>query len=147
MKPPPELHADPTFLKGPREHSSSPGKSKTLRFAIDAKDEFFASGRGASRSRCSHPDIDDEDIAVGSLHNGRVRAIIAVPAEAQLGEFTITAGVYGWARRAAASAPTSSGRRRWRSSTRSPRRNATSRQRRTRTGRRGAAGCAALAAR
>ena len=58
-----------------------------------------SSSRAAAASltvTCSHPDIDEEEIAIGSLHNGRIRAIVAVPAEAQLGEFTITAGVYGW---------------------------------------------------
>ena len=44
----------------------------------------------------SHPDIEDQDIAIGSLRNGNVRAIIAVPAEAEPGTFTLTAGVYGW---------------------------------------------------
>jgi hypothetical protein len=98
VKPPPELHADPTFLKGPEKALVLGGKSKSLRFALDARDEFFASGRGALTISCSHPDIKDEDIAVGSLHNGRVRVILAVPIEAQLGEFTITAGIYGWAK-------------------------------------------------
>jgi hypothetical protein len=63
---------------------------------FDASDEFFASGRGTLTIRCSHPDIEDEDIGVGSLHNGRVRVILAMPAEAELGEFTITAGIYSW---------------------------------------------------
>ena len=98
MKPPRELHADPTFLKGSEKALVLAGKSKSLRFALDARDEFFASGRGALAISCAHPDIKDEDIAVGSLHNGRVRVILAVPIEAQLGEFTITAGTYDWAK-------------------------------------------------
>jgi hypothetical protein len=97
-KPPPELHTDPTFLKGPEKALVLAGKSRALRFAIDARDEFFASGRGSLTVTCSHPDIRDEDIAVGPLHNGRVRVIIAVPVEAQFGECMITAGVYGWAK-------------------------------------------------
>jgi hypothetical protein len=100
VKPPPVLHNDPTFLKGPKEITVVPGKSKALRFALDARDEFFASGRGSLTVNCSHPDIQDEDIAVGSLSHGRVRVIIAVPPESQLGEFAITAGVYGWERAA-----------------------------------------------
>jgi hypothetical protein len=97
-KPPRELHADPTFLKGPGKATALPGTSKTLRFSVDARNEFFSSGRGSLTIRCSHPDIEDEDVAIGTLHNGRIRAIIAVPAEAQLGEFTMTAGIYGWER-------------------------------------------------
>jgi hypothetical protein len=95
-KPPRELHSDPTCLKGQERTMVVPGTSKTLRFAVDAKDEFFSSGRGSLTIRCSHPDIEDEDIGVGSLHNGRVRVIFAVPPEAELGEFTITAGIYSW---------------------------------------------------
>jgi hypothetical protein len=98
VKPPPELHADPTYLKGPERTLVLPGRSKTLRFAIDARDEFFSSGRGSLTITCAHPDIREEDIAVGPLHNGRVRVIIAVPNEAQLGDFPIVAGVYGWAK-------------------------------------------------
>ena len=97
-KSPRELFSDPTFLSGPERALVLPGKSKALRFALDAKDEFFTSGRGHLTVSCSHPDIRDEDIAVGSLSNGRVRAIIAVPVEAQLGDFAVTAGVYGWAK-------------------------------------------------
>ncbi len=95
-KPPPVLHSDPTFIKGPKDVTVLPGTSKALRFTIDAKDEFFASRRGSLAVTCSHPDIDEDEIAIGSLHGGRIRAIVAVPAEAQLGEFMITAGVYGW---------------------------------------------------
>lgn len=97
-KAPRELHADPTFLKGFDKALVLAGKSKALRFALDAKDAFFTSGRGSLTVSCSHPDIRDEDIAVGSLSNGRVRVIIAVPMEAQLGDFTVIAGIYGWAK-------------------------------------------------
>lgn len=95
-KAPRELHADPTMLKGPERATVLPGKSKTFRFSLDATDEFFSSGRGALTIKCSHPDIDAEDIAVGPLHQGRVRVLVAVPAEVELGEYTLTAGVYDW---------------------------------------------------
>ena len=98
VKPPPELHADPTMLKGPEKALVLTGKSKALRFAVDARDGFFSSGRGSLTITCSHPDIRDEDIAVGPLHNGRVRVVIAVPIEAQLGDFIVTAGLYDWAK-------------------------------------------------
>jgi hypothetical protein len=95
-KPPRALYADPTFLKGPERAIVLPGNSKALRFTLDATDEFFSTGRGSLSVRCSHPDIDDDDIAVGSLRNGRVRVIVAVPVEAQLGQYTLIAGIYGW---------------------------------------------------
>jgi hypothetical protein len=97
-KPPAVLHADPTFLRGPERIAAVQGASKTLHYVIDAKDEFMASGRGRLTVRCTHPEIGDEDIAVGPLHNGRIRVIITVPAEAELGQFILVAGVYGWER-------------------------------------------------
>jgi hypothetical protein len=105
VKPPPELRNDPTFVKGPRQVAVVPGKSKAIRFSIDAKDEFFSSGRGSLTITCSHPDIEAEDIAVGPLNAGRVRTVIAVPAEAQLGEFRVRAGIYGWERAAGGIGP------------------------------------------
>jgi hypothetical protein len=95
-KPPPLLYPDPTFIKGPSEAVVLPGKSKAIRFTLDAKDAFFSSGRGSLTVNCSHPDINEEEVAIGPLHAGCVRVIVAVPAEAQLGEFTVTAGVYAW---------------------------------------------------
>jgi hypothetical protein len=60
------------------------GSSKTMRFALDAHDDFIASGRGRLTITCDHPDIGEEDIAIGSLHMGRIRVIVTVPAEAQM---------------------------------------------------------------
>jgi len=96
VKPPTVLHSDPTLLIGPREVTVLPGRSKALRFTVDAKDEFLSSGRGVLTVTCSHPDIDIEDIAIGPANSGRIRVIITVPAEAQLGAFSVIAGIYGW---------------------------------------------------
>lgn len=99
-KPPALLNADPTLLRGPERIVAVRGTSKTVRYVLDAKDEFVASGRGRLTVRCTHPEITDEDIAVGPLHNGRIRVIVTVPAEAELGDFSLVAGVYGWERAA-----------------------------------------------
>ena len=99
-KPPPALYADPTFLRGPETVKAVRGASKTLRYVLDAKDEFISTGRGTLTVRCDHPGIRDEDIAVGPLHAGRIRVIVTVPAEAELGQFALTAGLYGWERAA-----------------------------------------------
>ncbi|HLA14419.1 MAG TPA: hypothetical protein VJZ25_05290 [Gemmatimonadaceae bacterium] len=96
VKPPPLLHSDPTFLTGSQEVTVVPGRSKALRFAVDAKDGFFSSGRGILTVTSSHPDIGTEDIAIGPANSGRIRVIITVPAEAQLGAFIVTAGIYTW---------------------------------------------------
>lgn len=97
-KPPPILHADPTLLKGPESVKALPGLSKTVRFTVDARDDFFTSGRGQLAIECSHPDIAEADIAVGPVHAGRVRVIVTVPAEAQTGQFSLTARLHGWER-------------------------------------------------
>lgn len=99
-KPPTTLHADPTSLRGPESVRAVPGTSKSVRFVLDARDEFMQSGRGRMFVRCTHPDIGDQDIAVGPLHNGRIRVIVTVPAEAEPGNFSLLAGVYGWERAA-----------------------------------------------
>ena len=97
-RPPAVLNADPAILRGPEKVEAVRGTSKTVRYVMDARDEFIASGRGRLTVRCTHPEIGDEDIAVGPLHNGRIRVIVTVPAEAELGEFSLVAGVYGWER-------------------------------------------------
>jgi len=97
-KPPAILHADPTALRGPESVQAVCGASKTIRFALDARDEFIESGRGCLTVSCTHPEIGDADIAVGPLHSGRIRVIVTVPAEVQLGDFTLSAGVYEWER-------------------------------------------------
>lgn len=97
-KPPQVLYPDPTMLKGPDRVKAVAGFSKTVRFVIDARDEFFTSGRGRIAVECSHPDIADTDIAIGPVHGGRFRVIVTVPAEAQTGMFSLTARLHGWER-------------------------------------------------
>jgi hypothetical protein len=97
-KPPPELHNDPTILKGPGRVQALPGSSKTVRFTVDARDVFFTSGRGLITVRCDHPDVGVDDVAVGPPHDGRFRVIVTVPAEAQIGQFTLTASISSWER-------------------------------------------------
>ena len=97
-KPPPVLHADPTMLKGPEKVTALQGTSKTVRFAVDARDEFFSSGRGELTVHCTHPDITPADIAIGPVHAGRVRVIVTVPAEAQVGSFNLVASIREWER-------------------------------------------------
>lgn len=99
-KPPATLHADPTFLRGPETMTAVRGTSRAIRYVLDAKDDFMQSGRGRLFVRCTHPDVGDQDIAVGPLHNGRVRVIVSVPAEAAEGDFSLLAGIYGWERSA-----------------------------------------------
>lgn len=93
-----ELFPDPTHLEGPERVQAERGKTKSLRFILNAKSSFFDSGRGGLTFVCTHPEIGDQEITVGSLREGRVRVMVAVPDEAKLGEFSLLAGVYDWDR-------------------------------------------------
>lgn len=97
-KPPADLYPDPTTIEGPDHILTTPGSTKYLRFHINAVEEFFTSGRGTLTVTTTHPGIDTADIAVGELHRGRVRVALAVPDDAALGTFHVTAGVYDWFR-------------------------------------------------
>lgn len=93
-----ELYADPTMLEGPEHIVAEQGKTKSLRFVVNAKNSFFDSGRGQLTVRCNHPDITPADITIGSLRDGRVRVMLSVPDDARLGDFALVAGVYDWDR-------------------------------------------------
>ena len=65
---------------------------------VNATSSFFESGRGQLSIACAHPDIGTDEITIGSLRDGRVRVMIAVPEDAKLGEFDLVAGIYDWER-------------------------------------------------
>jgi hypothetical protein len=104
-KPPAVLHADPTMLKGPERITALRGTSKSVRYSVDARDDFFSRGRGMIVVECTHPDLGSEDVAVGPVHGGRVRVIITVPAEAQMGDWSLVASIRGWERAAGGLGP------------------------------------------
>lgn len=95
-----ELYPDPTMLEGPEHVLAQQGKTKSLRFLVNATSSFFESGRGEFSIACSHPDIGADEISIGSLRDGRVRVMVAVPEDAKLGEFDLIAGIYDWERAA-----------------------------------------------
>ncbi|HET7571789.1 MAG TPA: hypothetical protein VFJ77_03870 [Gaiellaceae bacterium] len=95
-KPPTVLNSDPTMLRGPERVRVLAGTSKTVRYSVDARNEFFSSGRGQLIVECTHPDVTRDDIAVGPAHNGQIRVIVTVPTEAQLGDFALVATIKGW---------------------------------------------------
>lgn len=95
-----ELYPDPTMLEGPEHVLAQQGKTKSIRFLVNATSSFFESGRGEFSIACSHPDIGTDEISIGSLRDGRVRVMVAVPEDAKLGEFDLIAGIYDWERAA-----------------------------------------------
>lgn len=92
-----ELYSDPTFLEGPAEAIAEDGKTKFVRYEINARDDFMPA-RGELTVACDHPEVNEREITVGELRDGSVRVSIAVPEGADLGEFTLEASVTDWFR-------------------------------------------------
>jgi hypothetical protein len=94
-RPPRELHDDPTTLTGPEQVTAEAGKTKSVTFLLDAVDDFIPR-RTQLTVRCDHPEIIDAEITVGSLRNGRVQALFAVPSGGDLGIYRLQVEVSGW---------------------------------------------------
>ena len=75
-----------------------------ITYVVNAVDDFIPS-RASFVVTCSHPDITDAEIAVGRLKSGRIRVLVAVPDEAQLGEFQLDVAVADWMRAAGGLGP------------------------------------------
>jgi hypothetical protein len=88
------------MLEGPEHVLAQQGKTKSIRFLVNATSSFFESGRGEFSIACSHPDIGTDEISIGSLRDGLVRVMVAVPEDAKLGAFDLIAGIYDWERAA-----------------------------------------------
>lgn len=99
-KQPMDLYTEPTALEGPQRTTAEPGTVKTVRYVLNARDEFLNDRHGTLVVTCDHPDITDREITIGQLHNGTVRVMVAVPDEAALGSFKLTAVIDNWARHA-----------------------------------------------
>lgn len=92
-----ELKKDPTFLSGPKSFKAIRGETRGITLEIDAVNEFF-DGRGAVVVTSDHPDINAREITVGKGREGRVKVMIAIPDDADMGEFTMTALVSSWSK-------------------------------------------------
>lgn len=95
---PVDLYPDPTALEGPTHVEAELGEIKSVRYSLNAREEFLNAGRGQLVITCDHPEIGQREITVGQLHKGIVRAMIAVPGEAATGTFTLKAEIDGWER-------------------------------------------------
>lgn len=91
-----ELYNDPTTIEGAGSLTIEQGATRMTRFHVNAKDAFLNTGRGTLLIACDHPEIGEREITVGPLHNGFVRVSIAVPEDAQLGDFQIGASITDW---------------------------------------------------
>ena len=93
-----ELYPDPTTIEGVQSLTVEQGATRGTRFHINAKDKFLSSGRGELVVTSTHPDLGNDEITVGTLHDGFVRVMIAVPDTAELGDYLLTASLTGWSK-------------------------------------------------
>lgn len=94
-----DLYTEPTFIEGPERVTLLPGDTKSLTFYLNAHDEFLASGRAMLEVGSDSADLrTGKEIAVGNLHNGRLRVTLAAPETAALGEFTLAVHLPQWNR-------------------------------------------------
>jgi hypothetical protein len=93
-----DLWPDPTTLVGPNKVRAIPGKTRFIHYQLNARNEFFASGRGELELSCDHPRIGPAElVAGGELRGGMIRASLLVPDDVHVGdEATITAAIRDW---------------------------------------------------
>lgn len=97
-----DLWPDPTTLEGPTKIRAVPGKTRFIHYQLNARDEFFSTGRGALELSCDHARIDEAElVAGGQLRDGMIRAALLVPDDVEIGDTaTITAAIRDWGRAA-----------------------------------------------
>ncbi len=94
-----DLYNNPTHFEGPVSVEAQVGKVKGIYYKLNATDGFLGAGRRAELNvTCDHPDIGSEEITVGELRSGRVRASLAIPEDADRGTYSITAVVPEWSK-------------------------------------------------
>ena len=93
---PRDLHPDPTELNGPTRVVAQRGRTKGLHFTLDSQDGFIPR-RCSATVTCSSFDIDPAiDVTVGELRNGRLRVSVAIPADAEPGEWALALTLADW---------------------------------------------------
>ena len=90
-----DLYDNPTHLEGPDTVKAVLGKVKGVHFKLNAKDGFI-SRRATPQVTCDHPDIGPPEITVGELRKGRFRVAIAVPENADLGNYKLEIELDNW---------------------------------------------------
>jgi hypothetical protein len=91
-----KLKSEPTELIGQKTITVRPGEVRSLRYFLDARNTFTGVGGPILIVECDHPAIGAREMPVGVLHDGRIRVGFAIPDDAQLGQFGITATVPQW---------------------------------------------------
>jgi hypothetical protein len=92
-----DLYCDPTALEGPDKIVVVPGETRYLRYHLNAKPEFFSSGRGQLEVISDCPTLGTDEIAPGTdIVNGIITVALIVPETTPTGMYTLCAGLTGW---------------------------------------------------
>ncbi len=94
---PEDLHDNPTHFEGPESVQALLSEVTSVYLKLNATDDFIPR-RAQLKVTCDHPDIGASEITVGNLHSGSVRVAIAVPENADLGTYKLTAEIPEWAK-------------------------------------------------
>ncbi|MCY3634989.1 MAG: hypothetical protein OXH23_05210 [bacterium] len=90
-----DLYEDPTHFEGPESVSAVIGKTRGIYFKLNAVDDFIPQRADISVT-CTHPDIGDDEIAIGQLKRGRVRITVSVPDHLDQGECLLNVKIDNW---------------------------------------------------
>lgn len=99
---------DPTRIDGPSKLILELGKTRTQRFEVNAKDEFFARNRGELKVEPGDgfPFDDVTDIlTIGRPHGGLVRLNFAIPDGYDQCEFDLALVLRGWSKSSGGAGP------------------------------------------
>lgn len=100
-----ELHADPTYIKGPDNVRAEIGQTRAISYSVDVVDSFF-DGRGQLTVTSDHDEIQPgREITIGQGRAGRVRVMIAVPDTLEPGTYRLDVVLDGWQRAAGGLGP------------------------------------------
>jgi hypothetical protein len=92
-----DLYCDPTALEGPDRITVVPGETRYLRYHLNAKPEFFSSGRGKLEVISDCPTLGEDEIAPATESNkGIVTVALIIPETTSTGTYTLCAGITGW---------------------------------------------------
>jgi hypothetical protein len=102
-RPPIALLDDPTQITGPKSLTMEVGRTRSQRFTVNARDDFFVHERGTLtiEAGAGFPfETVTDFVSVGRPHNGYVRLSFAVPEGFENSTFEVTLALRNWSKMA-----------------------------------------------